>query len=57
MDKIMTEEYRVFRNDFGESPLTKTKYDWLRSKCNGGYRDRKAFMKLRECQTITGRID
>ena len=39
----------------GTSPLNKTKFDWLRSKNNGGYRHRNTFLKLTRMNLKTAR--
>ena len=39
----------------GSSPLTKTKHEWLRSKANGGYKDKRAFLQLTRMNLKTAR--
>lgn len=53
VDKIRGQEHHALgKND---SPLTKTKHDWLRSKKNGGYRHRNTFLKLTRMNLKTAR--
>lgn len=52
LDKVRASEHKALGN---ESPLTKTKHDWLRTQANGGYRDKKAFIELTRMNLKTAR--
>ena len=54
LDKVRSAEHRVLRRA-GSSPLTRTKHDWLRRKANGGYRDKRAFLRLTRLNLKTAR--
>ena len=54
VDKVRAAEHRVLRRT-GRSPLTRTKHDWLRRKANGGYRDKRAFLRLTRMNLKTAR--
>lgn len=54
LDKVRSMEHRALRGE-GESPLTKTKHEWLRTKANGGYRDKRAFLELTKRNLKTAR--
>jgi transposase len=54
LDKVRATEHRQLRQE-GTSPLTGTKHDWLRRKANGGYRDKRAFLKLTRQNLKTAR--
>ena len=54
VDKVRAAEHRVLRRA-GSSPLTRTKHDWLRRKANGGYRDKRAFLRLTRMNLKTAR--
>ncbi len=41
VDTVRAIEHRTLSQDT-QSPLTKTKHDWLRTKANGGYKDKRA---------------
>jgi transposase len=52
VDKVRATEHRTFGDD---SPLKRTKHDWLRTKKNGGYRHRNTFLKLTRMNLKTAR--
>lgn len=54
VDKVRASEHRMLSKD-GDSSLTKTKHDWLRTKANGGYKDKRAFLKLTRLNLKTSR--
>jgi len=54
VDKVRAAEHRSMQ-EAGRSPLTRTKYDWLRRKANGGYRDKRAFLQLTRLNLKTAR--
>jgi len=54
VDKVRATEHRGLLQA-GDSPLTRTKYDWLRSRANGGYRDKRAFLQLTRLNLKTAR--
>jgi transposase len=54
VDKVRATEHRALLQG-GDSPLTRTKYDWLRSKVNNGYRDKRAFLQLTRMNLKTAR--
>lgn len=54
VDKVRAAEHRSMQQA-GKSPLTRTKYDWLRRKANGGYRDKRAFLQLTRLNLKTAR--
>jgi transposase len=45
LDKVRAAEHRALCLE-GYSPLTKTKYDWLRTKANDDYKDKRTFLRL-----------
>jgi transposase len=54
LDKVRAAEHR----DLGgaeNSPLTKTKHDWLRTKANNEYKHKRAFLKLTRLNLKTAR--
>ena len=53
VDKIRSQEHKAFAA--GASPLTRTKYDWLRTKNNDGYKDKNAFLDLTRMNLKTAR--
>jgi len=55
LDKVRADEHRGLLKEGEESPLTKTKHDWLRTKRNGGYKDKSAFLKLTRLNLKTAR--
>ncbi|MCX7025258.1 MAG: ISL3 family transposase [Spirochaetes bacterium] len=54
LDKVRATEHRTLGRE-GDSPLTKTKHDWLRTKANGGYKDKRAFLRLTRQNLKTAR--
>jgi len=54
LDKVRASEHRELGR-IGESPLTKTKHDWLRTKANNGYKDKRAFLRLTRQNLKTAR--
>ena len=54
VDEIRASEHRMMKRE-GNSPLTRTKHDWLRTKANGGYRDKRAFLRLTKMNLKTAR--
>lgn len=52
LDKVRANEHRTLGKD---SSLTKTKHDWLRTKANGGYKDKRAFLRLTRLNLKTSR--
>jgi len=54
LDKVRASEHRMLSRE-GSSPLTKTKHEWLRSKANGGYKDKRAFLRLTRMKLKTAR--
>lgn len=54
LDKVRAAEHRTLSKT-GVSPLTKTKHDWLRTKAQGGYKDKRAFLQLTKQNLKTAR--
>lgn len=54
LDKVRVAEHRTL-GLVGNSPLTKTKHDWLRTKANNGYKDKRAFLRLTRKNLKTAR--
>ncbi len=54
LDKVRAAEHRALGRE-GDSPLTKTKHDWLRTKANGGYKDKRSFLRLTRMNLKTAR--
>lgn len=54
VDKVRSVEHRMLCKE-GKSPLTKTKYDWLRTKANNGYKNKRAFLALTKRNLKTAR--
>lgn len=54
LDKVRASEHRTLGKD-GASALTRTKHDWLRTKANGGYKDKRAFLRLTRLNLKTSR--
>ncbi len=54
VDAVRATEHRTLSQDT-QSPLTKTKHDWLRTKANGGYKDKRAFLQLTRQNLKTAR--
>jgi transposase len=52
LNKVRAAEHRSFGK---YSPLKRTKHDWLRTKANGGYRDKRAFLSLTRMNLKTAR--
>jgi len=52
LDKVRATEHKALGS---ESPLTRTKHDWLRTKANGGYRDKRSFLRLTRMHLKTAR--
>jgi transposase len=52
LDKVRASEHRTLGKD---SSLTKTKHDWLRTRVNGGYKDKRAFLRLTRLNLKTSR--
>jgi len=52
LNKVRAAEHRSFGK---HSPLKRTKYDWLRTKAKGGYRDKQAFLSLTRMNLKTAR--
>ncbi|GAB1456024.1 ISL3-like element ISEc53 family transposase [Spirochaetota bacterium] len=53
LDKVRATEHRTFGKK--DSPLNRTKHDWLRTKKNGGYKHRNTFLKLTRRNLKTAR--
>jgi transposase len=54
LDKVRSIEHRELGRT-GISPLTKTKHDWLRTKSNDEYKDKRAFLRLTRMNLKTAR--
>jgi len=54
VDKVRAEEHRELSRE-KESPLKRTRHDWLRSKAKGGYKDKRAFLSLTRMHLKTAR--
>jgi len=54
LDKVRASEHRELCHS-GDSPLTKTKHDWLRSKSKNEYKDKRAFLRLTRLNLKTSR--
>ncbi|RQV94835.1 ISL3 family transposase [bacterium] len=54
LDKVRSAEHRAL-SGAGYSPLTKTKHDWLRTKANNGYKNKRAFLLLTRQNLKTAR--
>jgi transposase len=54
LDKVRAAEHREL-GGAGHSPLTKTKHDWLRTKANNEYKDKRAFLRLTRLNLKTAR--
>ena len=54
LDKVRASEHRMLIKN-GASSLTKTKHDWLRTKSKGGYKDKRAFLRLTRLNLKTSR--
>lgn len=54
LDKIRAGEHRELNRD-RDSPLTKTKHDWLRTKAKNQYKNKRAFLRLTRLNLKTAR--
>jgi transposase len=54
LDKVRATEHRELGGS-GDSPLTRTKHDWLRTKANDEYKDKRAFLRLTRLNLKTSR--
>jgi transposase len=54
LDKVRATEHRELGR-VGDSPLKKTKHDWLRTKANNEYKDKRAFLRLTRLNLKTSR--
>lgn len=54
LDKVRATEHRELCGS-GNSPLTRTKHDWLRTKANDEYKDKRAFLRLTRLNLKTAR--
>ena len=54
LDKVRATEHRELGRS-GDSPLTRTKHDWLRTKANDEYKDKRAFLRLTRLNLKTAR--
>jgi transposase len=54
LDKVRATEHREL-GGAGDSPLTRTKHDWLRTKANDAYKDKRAFLRLTRLNLKTAR--
>jgi transposase len=54
LDKVRATEHRELGGS-GDSPLTRTKHDWLRTKANDEYKDKRAFLRLTRLNLKTAR--
>lgn len=54
VDKVRAVEHRELSKE-GQNTLKRTKHDWLRSKANGGYKDKRAFLQLTKMHLKTAR--
>jgi transposase len=54
LDKVRASEHREL-GGAGDSPLTRTKHDWLRTKANDEYKDKRAFLRLTRLNLKTAR--
>jgi len=55
IDKVRAEEHRGFLEQTGESPLSKTRFDWLRNSGKTDNRSRVDFLKLTRSKLRTAR--
>lgn len=55
LDKVRAAEHRELGGAGGHSPLTGTKHEWLRTKANDQYRDKRAFLRLTRLNLRTAR--
>ncbi len=54
LDKVRAAEHRALQRE-GDSPLRRTKHDWLRTKANGGYKNKRSFLRLTRMNLKTAR--
>lgn len=54
LDNVRAAEHREL-GGAGHSPLTRTKHDWLRTKANDEYKDKRAFLRLTRLNLKTAR--
>lgn len=54
LDKVRATEHRAL-GGAGTSPLTRTKHEWLRTKANNSYKDKRAFLRLTRLNLKTAR--
>lgn len=54
LDKVRATEHRELGGS-RTSPLTRTKHDWLRTKANDNYKDKRAFLRLTRLNLKTAR--
>jgi transposase len=54
LDRVRATEHREL-GGAGDSPLTRTKHDWLRTKANDEYKDKRAFLRLTRLNLKTAR--
>lgn len=54
LDKVRATEHRELGRT-GDSPLKRTKHDWLRTKANNEYKDKRAFLRLTRLNLKTAR--
>jgi transposase len=54
LDTVRATEHRELSRT-GDSPLTRTKHDWLRTKANDEYKDKRAFLRLTRLNLKTAR--
>lgn len=56
LDKVRATEHRALGGSASRvSPLTRTKHDWLRTKSNNEYKDKRAFLRLTRLNLKTAR--
>ena len=55
VDKVRAKEHRALLGEHGESPLTRTKHDWLRNGHRTDNRGRREFMALTRMHLRTAR--
>ena len=55
VDKVRSTEHKAFIKEYGESPLTKTKHQWLKNSGKTDNRTRGWFMELTKRKLKTAR--
>jgi transposase len=55
LDQVRAAEHRELRREYGDSPLTRTKHQWLRNASRIDNRSRRAFMALTRSSLRTAR--